>query len=153
MNLRKIIREQISQVFREDDATDGSLFGGALTDIGGQLQKDLDNVGAIITTHQTDMKNMDNQIKADLQLKSKLDAKNPHKKGLEREIPEEQKEYEQRKKQLKDLIDAQAGLSDAQKEIEKQKLDMEKQTKSAGQSQSGADQSTPSVLPSLQSPI
>jgi hypothetical protein len=149
MNIRKIIREELSRLF-EDDAADGSLFGGALTDISSELEKDLANVGIIIKTHQTDMKNMDNQIKSDLQLKSKLNAQDPHKKGLEREIPEKQKDYEVRKKQLKDLEDAQKGMSAAQKEIEKQKLDLEKQS---SQSQSGQADSTPSVLPSLNSPI
>lgn len=152
MNLRKIIREEISRVFQEDDTT-GGLFGDTLNNIGDELQTDLDNVGTIIKTQQLDIQNMDNQIKSDSQLKSKLDANNAHRKGLEREIPERQKDYEVRKKQLKDLKDAQKGLQDAQQDIANQQNDLEKQSQQTGQSSSTNGTQTISVLPSLQSPI
>lgn len=149
MNIRKLIREEIRKVLNEEDGSE-SLFGGAIGNIEAQLQDDLENVTGIINTQQTDLKNKDNEIKADLQLKSKLDAKNPHKMGLEREVPEKQKDYEVRKKQLKNLEDAKKGLITAKAEIEKQKMDMEKSAKSA---KPGAAEEIPSVLPTLQSPI
>lgn len=146
MDIRKIIREEIGKIFEQEE----SMFGNALTDIDAQLQGDLDNVGLIIKTQQQDIKNMDTQIKGDLNTKSKLDAKNPHKKGLEREIPERQKDMVDRKKQLKNLEDAKKGLEAARIEIQKQKLDMEKQAK---QSKPGEQQKPESSLPSLESPI
>lgn len=148
MNIRKIIREEISRIFKEDDMEENPL-DGTIANIETQLQNDLGNISTIINTQNTDIKNKENEIKTDLQLKSKLDAKNPHKKGLEREIPEKQKDFEIRKKQLKDLENAQKGLVAAQKEIEKQKVDMANQAKQS----TSSNQTTPSVLPSLESPI
>lgn len=147
MNIRKIIREEIQRLFHEDDNNTGGMFGSALDSIDTELGTDLTNVKTIIATHQTDIKNMDNEIKVDSQLKSKLDQNNPHRKGLEVEIPQKQKDFEMRKKQLKDLQDTQKGLEDAQTKIEKQQTDMQSQTKSGGK------QATPSVLPSLPSAI
>lgn len=154
MDIRKLIREEVEKILKEQDATGDSLFGGAIGNIETELQKDLTNVGAIISTQQIDMKNRDNEIKANLQLKSKLDAKSPHRKGLERQLPEDQKDFEIRKKQLKDLQNAQVGLTTAQKEIQKQKLDMEKQTAQAASKSTATSKKTiSSVLPTLQSPI
>lgn len=150
MDIRKIIRETVERVFQEQGEGGDSMFGDSLMNIDDQLAKDQENVALIIKTQQIDMKNKDNEIKSDLQLKSKLDAKNPHKKGLEREIPEKQKDYEDRKKQLKDLEDAQKGLEAARKEIQKQKLDMEKQSQT---SKVGEKEAPASNLPSLESPI
>jgi chromosome segregation ATPase len=149
MNIRKVIREQIYKIM-EQEQDDASLFGNTLDNIQTQLQTDLENVGTIIKTQDTDIKNLDNQIKSNLQLKGKLDAQNPHKKGLEREIPEYQKDYEKRKKQLKDLQDAKKGLEDAQAQINKQKMDLEKST---SQNKPGEENSPESSLPSLESPI
>lgn len=149
MNVRKIIQETIARLFEEEGVAD-SMFGDTLTNIDGQLAKDQENVALIVKTQQTDLKNKDNEIKSNLQLKSKLDAKNPHKKGLERELPEMQKDYETRKKQLKDLEDAQKGLEDARKEIQKQQMDLEKQAKT---SKVGEKEKPASNLPSLESPI
>jgi len=149
MNIRKIIREAIYNMFEQEDDMN-ALFGNTLQGIQTQLQNDLENVDKIITTQQTDVKNLDNQIKANLQLKSKLDAQNPHKKGLEREIPENQKDYEKRKKQVKDLEAAKKGLQDAQKEIEKQKAELAKKT---AETKKGAKERPESNLPSLESPI
>lgn len=151
MNLRKIIREEISRIFQEQDAAgDTSVLGGALTGIDTELTTDLDNINNIVKTHTIDLKNKDNQIKANNQLKSKLDAATPQRKGLEREIPEDQKDYEKRKKQLKDLQDAKDGIEKAKSEIEKQKVELQNQTLNT---QTGTKQSNTSVLPSLQSPI
>lgn len=149
MNIRKIIREAIYNMFEQEDDMN-ALFGNTLQGIQTQLQNDLENVDKIITTQQTDVKNLDNQIKANLQLKSKLDAQNPHKKGLEREIPENQKDYEKRKKQVKDLEAAKKGLQDAQKEIERQKAELAKKT---AETKKGAKEGPESNLPSLESPI
>lgn len=149
MNIRKIIREAIYNMFEQEDDMN-ALFGNTLQGIQTQLQNDLENVDKIITTQQTDVKNLDNQIKANLQLKSKLDAQNPHKKGLEREIPETQKDYEKRKKQVKDLENAKKGLQDAQKEIERQKAELAKKT---AETKKGAKEGPESSLPSLESPI
>jgi hypothetical protein len=146
MNIRKIIREQVNKVFEDD-----SLFGDTLDSIQTQLQGDLKNVDNIIQTQNVDMKNMDNQIKANLLLKGKLDAQSPHKKGLEREIPETQKDYIKRQKQLKDLEVAKKGMEDAQTQINKQKIDLQNQT--TQQNKPGAEKETSSVLPSLKSPI
>lgn len=154
MDIRKFIREEVERMLQEQDVADDSLFGGAIGNIEAELEKDLTNVSAIINTQQIDMKNRDNEIKANLQLKSKLDSKNPHRKGLESQLPEDQKDFELRKKQLKDLQNAQLGLTSAQKEIQKNKLEMEKQAKqSTSQSASTGQKTIPSVLPSLQSPI
>lgn len=146
MDIRKLIREEIVRLFEQEE----SMFGTALTDIDTQLQGDLANVDVIVKTQQQDIKNMDTQVKGDLNTKSKLDAKNPHKKGLEREIPERQKEIVDRKKQLKNLEDAKKGLEAARAEIQKQQLDIQKQAKTAT---SGEQQAPESNLPSLESPI
>lgn len=152
MNLRKIIREQISRILEEADVTGiNSVVDDTLGNIGTQLTNDLQNVDSIIKTHQIDLKNKDSQIKTNLQLKSKLDAANPEKKGLERQIPEDQKDLERRRKQLKDLEMAQKGIVDAQSEIEKQRLELQKQT--ATQSNNPGQAQSDSVLPSLESPI
>lgn len=146
MDIRKIIREQVERLINEADANGGGMFDGALGNIDDIITKDLENVETIIKTQQIDIKNKDNEIKTDMQLKSKLDATSPHKKGLEREIPEKQKDYEVRKKQLKDLEDAKKGLETAKKEIDKQKIDLAKQ---AAKNNGGKS----SALPSLESPI
>ena len=146
MDIRKIIREEIQRLFNEVDNT-GGMFSGALKNIGTELGTDLKNVKAIIATHQTDIHNMDNQIKSDSQLKSKLDQNNPHRKGLEREIPEKQKDFQNRKKQLKDLQNAEKGLGDAQSKIEKQQISMKIQDANGGK------KAVQSVLPTLPSAI
>lgn len=154
MNLRKLIREAIGDMFQGDESGTGPLIGDTLTNIQQTLDTDLQNVNSIVQTHTVDMKNKDNEIKANLELKSKLDQNNPHKKGLEREIPEDQKDYENRKKQLKDLQDAVKGMISAKDQIEKQKQELEKQSlKTATQDKSGKKQPIASVLPSLESPI
>ena len=148
MNIRKIIREQIKKVFEDNT---GGMFGGALDGISNQLQTDLDNVGAIIATHQTDIKNKDTEIKADSDLQSKLDQNNPHKIGLTREIPEMKKDLDVRKKQLKDLETAEKGLTDAQTQIAKQQSNSQAQ-----QNNSKADTGKAKIasnLPSLPNPI
>jgi len=150
MNLRKIIKEQISRVFQEEDMGFDSAIGGAIGSIEGELANNMIGINDIIKTQTTDIKNQDNEIKANMQLKSKLDASSPEKKGLEREIPEAQKDYEKRKKQLKDLEDTKKGLEKAQSEIEKQKLELQKQTSNSTKS---TEQGPISNLPSLESPI
>ncbi len=151
MDLRKIIKEEIERILREDDMNaDSSVIDGVLVNIEDQLAQDLENINKIYQTQNLDLKNKDNEIKANLQLKSKLDATSPQKKGLEREIPEDQKDYEKRKKQLKDLELAKKGMESAKSEIEKQKIELEKQN---NQTKSGQKQSPITVLPSLQSPI
>lgn len=151
MNLRKIIREQISRILEDDVTGINSVVDDTLGNIGTQLTNDLQNVDTIIKTHQTDLKNKDNQIKTNLQLKSKLDATNPEKKGLERQIPEDQKDFERRKKQLTDLENAKKGIISAQSEIEKQRIELQKQ--SAAKKNKPGEAPLDSVLPSLQSPI
>lgn len=153
MNLKKIIREQISLVLNENDITGtNSVVDDTINNIGIQLTSDLQNVDTIIKTQQIDLKNKDNQIKANLQLKSKLDAAAPEKKGLERQIPEDQKDLEKRKQQMKDLEDAKKGMQTAQSEIEKQKIELARQAKMQVKTTQNTSK-TPSVLPSLQSPI
>lgn len=152
MNIRKLIREEIKKVIFEDETGMSPILGSTLDDITGQLTGDLTNVGTIISTQKIDLQNKDNEIKTDLQLKSKLDANNPHKKGLDREIPEKQKDYEARKKQLKDLETAQKGMEAAKEKIAKQSLDLEKQSAQSNTSTT-SNNTTPSVLPSLGSLI
>lgn len=147
MDIRKLIREEISKLFEQEET---SMFGTALTDIDSQLQGDLTNVDVILKTQQQDIKNMDAEIKGDLNTKAKLNAQNPHKKGLEREIPERQKDFVNRKKQLKNLEDVKKGLEAARAEIQKQQLDLQKQ---ATASKPGGQKSPESSLPSLESPI
>jgi septal ring factor EnvC (AmiA/AmiB activator) len=150
MNLRKIIREQISRVFQEEDMGINSAIGGTIGNIEDELANNLLGVNDVIGTQTIDLKNKDNEIKSNMQLKSKLDATSPHKKGLEREIPDAQKDYEKRKKQLKDLEDTKKGLEKAQGEIQKQRLELQKQT---SKSSKGTKEAPASVLPSLGSPI
>ena len=55
MNIRKIIREEISRVFREDASDD--ILGGAVNDIGTMLQGDIENINGIIDTQKTNLTN------------------------------------------------------------------------------------------------
>lgn len=171
MNLRKIIREEISRVFKEDTATvtttassgTGPAAGvnpaisGTLGNIEDTLTTDADNVAKMIKTQTVDTKNKDNEIKANILLKTKLDANAPHRKGLEREIPELQKDLAIRQKQLKDLQNTQKGILDAQAELKKQEQDLESQSStgaaSSKSSSSSSSTTVQSVLPSLPSPI
>ena len=148
MNIRKIIQEEISKLFAEQE---DSMFGGVLKNIGDELDTDLSNVDNIVKTNTTDLNNKDNEIKANLLLKSKLDSTSPQKKGLEIEIPASQKDYDQRKKQLQDLENAKKGMEVAKGEITKQKAEIDKQ-KTQQQLKTGKSQIS-SVLPSLPSPI
>lgn len=150
MNIRKIIKEEIARLF-EETQTAGSMATGSenqnamdstLTDISAVLQKDLDNVGAIIQKLETDSKNRKNDIKSKLQIKSKLPADNPDRKGLNVSIPVYQNDDKIRDEQLKNLKDTQIGIKAAQDKINKQKAETESQ-----------GQENTSVLPSLQSPI
>jgi len=156
MNIRKIIREEIARVFKEAETTGsmagsassddtGSMLNGTLTDISGVLQADYDNMDVIIRKLDVDSKNRKNDIKSKLQIKSKLPADNPDRKGLNVSIPAYQSDDKVRDEQLKNLKDTQKGIAAAQDKLNKQQLDMEKQTKQSGK--------TPSVLPSLESPI
>lgn len=156
MNLRKIIRETIGGILKE---ADDNPISGILSNIETELTADLTNLDNIIKTQKVDIQNKDNQIKANLQLKSKLDQTTPQRKGLEVQIPQDQKDWTKRKKQLKDLENAQTGMTDAQKQIEKQKADIEAaqaeqdlQAKKSGSSTSSSSSSS-SVLPSLPSAI
>lgn len=149
MSIRKIIREIISRVM---DEAEQDVVGGALDDIGAQLDADLQNVNDIVKTQQTDIKDFDNRLKAKLQLKGKLSPTTPERKGLEREIPVAQQDYEKRKLQLKDLENARTGIQAAHAEIEKQKQELQKQATITSQV-SGKQNGSGSVLPSLESPI
>lgn len=128
MNLRKIIKEQINRVFQEEDMGINSAIGGTIGNIEDELSANLIGVSDVINTQTIDLKNKDNEIKSHMQLKSKLDSTSPEKKGLEREIPESQKEYEKRKRQLKDLEDTKKGIEKAQSELQKQKIELQKQS-------------------------
>lgn len=155
MNIRKIIREQISRVFKEADASD-SILGGAVNDIGTMLQKDIDNINNIIDTQKTGLKNDKVVYKQDNQKKNAISAKigdvdNPEKKGLEREMPLRNQLNHAKEMQVKDLEDAQKGLVAAQSDLEKKRLEIEKQAKQ--QEKTSGKSTTSSVLPSLESPI
>jgi uncharacterized protein (DUF3084 family) len=145
MFLRKLIREEVYRILSEqDDNPTMDVFANISQQIGG----DIENLSKIITTQSQDVKNADNEFKANSQLKSKLNQGNPQKVGLERELPAKQKDIETRKKQLKDLEKAKKGLEQAQGEIEKQKIELEKMKKT----KSGEEGPT-SILPSHESPI
>jgi hypothetical protein len=155
MNIRKIIREQISRVFKEADASD-SILGGAVSDIGTMLQKDIDNINNIIDTQRTSLRNDKVVYKQDNQKKNAISPKigdidNPEKKGLEREMPLRNQLNHSKEKQVKDLEDAQKGLVAAQSDLEKKRLEIEKQA--AQQEKTSGKSTTPSILPSLESPI
>lgn len=151
MNIRKIIKEEVARVFKEADgdmsSTDGqgSMLNGTLDDISGVLQTDFDSMDAIIQKLDVDSKDRKNDIKSKLQIKSKLPADNPDRKGLNVSIPAYQSDDKVRDEQLKKLKDTQLGIKAAQEKINQQKLDAEKQSIESGK--------TPSVLPSLKSPI
>lgn len=154
MNIRKIIREEISRVFRED-ATD-DILGGAVNDIGTMLQGDIENINGIIDTQKTSLKNDKLVYKQDNQKKGAISPKignvdNPEKKGLERELPLRNQLNTEKEKQIKDLEDAQKGLVTAKVDLDKKQSEIENQSKI--QTQNSGKQQTASVLPSLQSPI
>lgn len=146
MKIRNLIREVISRVIHEEDILGGDI-SGTIKDIGSQLDLDLKNMDNIVKTQKADLNNTDNQIKSKLQLRSKLTATSPERKGLEREVPEAQKGLKIKQQQLKDLENAQKGMSQAKIEIEKQRQEMQKQAISGGKT------TTSNILPSLQSPI
>ena len=149
MDIRKIIKEEISKIFEQD--AQSTLFGDTMSSIEDELSNNLAQVGNIINTQTTDLKDKDSEIKANLQLKSKLNPSNPHRVGLEREIPVTQKLYVDRQKQLKDLQGTQKAMQDAQTKIANQQKELQKQQ--SQQKVSGGNQKPTSVLPSLQSPI
>lgn len=154
MNIRKIIREEISRIFREDAADD--ILGGAVNDIGTMLQADIENINGIIDTQKTNLKNDKLVYKQDNQKKGAISPKignidNPEKKGLERELPLVNQLNMEKEKQIKDLEDAQKGLATAKVDLDKKQAEIEKQSKM--QAQKSGKQQTTSVLPSLQSPI
>jgi hypothetical protein len=158
MNIRKIIREQISQVFKEVDATDAAndILGGTVNDIGAMLQQNIDNMNKIIATQQTTLKNDKAVYKQDSQKKNAISPKigdidNPEKKGLEREMPLRNQLNHAKEVQIKDLEDAAKGIESAKIDLDKKRLEIEKQAKE--QSKASGKSSTQSVLPSLQSPI
>ena len=157
MKIRNLIREIISRVIHEEDALDGGITG-TIDNIGSQLDIDMQNVDKIINAQKGDLNNTDNQIKSKLQLKTKLTPTSPERKGLEREVPEAQKALRIKQQQLKDLEDAQKGMTQAKTELEKQRQEMEKQsqinaTLAAKQGVKPSGSSSSSVLPSLSSPI
>lgn len=145
MKLRKIIREQISTILNEaEHSSTEDIFAG----IGQQIANDIENINKIITTQNQDMKNADNEYKANYQLKSKLNADNPQKAGLERELPVKQKDIVKRKQQLKDLQDAQKGLQQAQDELDKKQKELDQM-----KAQKNGEEAPESSLPSHESPI
>ncbi len=155
MNIRKIIREQISRVFQEEDASN-DILGGAVADIGTMLQKDIENINGIIDTQETGLKNDKIVYKQDNQKKNAISPKigdidNPEKKGLERAMPLKNQLNQAKEQQIRDLKDAQKGLNVAKTDLEKKQLEIEKQAQQ--QAKSTGKTSSPSVLPSLQSPI
>ena len=154
MNIRKIIREEISRVFREDASDD--ILGGAVNDIGTMLQGDIENINGIIDTQKTNLTNDKLVYKQDNQKKGALSPKigsidNPEKKGLEREMPLRNQLNMEKERQIKDLENAQKGLATAKVDLDKKQAEIEKQSKI--QAQKSGKQQTTSVLPSLQSPI
>lgn len=159
MNIRKIIREQISNVFKEADTSGdaaNSILGGTVDDIGAMLQQDIDNMKKIIDTQKTSLKNDQNTYKQDSQKKNTISAKignidNPEKKGLEREMPLRNQLNHAKEVQIKDLEDAAKGIESAKADLDKKRIEIEKQAKE--QEKTTGKSSTPSVLPSLQSPI
>lgn len=159
MDIRKIIREEISRMFQEEDATlntGNDVLGGAMNDIGAMLQKDIDNIAGIVNTQTTSLKNDQAVYKQDNQKKNTIsnkigDIDNPEKKGLEREMPLRNQLNIAKDKQLKDLVAAQKGLVAAQSDLQKKQAEIEKQAQQ--QAKATGKTSTPSILPSLQSPI
>lgn len=149
MKIRKLINEIIEKLLEETD-----VLNGALNNIGTQLDSDLQYVDDIVKTQQIDISDTDNRLKAKLQLKSKLNPSSAERKGLEREIPEAQKDYEKRKIQLKNLEATKQGMMNAQAELEKQRERIKKQNSINSKiTNKQQNQSTGSVLPSLKSPI
>jgi len=159
MNIRKIIREEISRIFQEEDSVlnaGNDVLGGTVNDIGTMLQKDIDNIAGIVNTQTTSLKNDQAVYKQDNQKKNTIsnkigDIDNPEKKGLEREMPLRNQLNIAKDKQLKDLMAAQKGLMTAQSDLKKKQDEIEKQAQQ--QAKKTGKTSTPSILPSLQSPI
>lgn len=90
-----------------------------------------------------DLKDSESEYKAKEQMKGKLTANNPDRKGLERELPELKKQIEKKKTDVQDLENSKGEL---------EKLNIEKDKLKASQSISAVEK-TPSVLPSLNSGI
>jgi len=156
MNLRKIIREQISRVFQEEDATGAdNAIGGTITDIGAMIQKDVENMSKIIDTQKTSLKNDKEIFKQDSQKKNALspkigDVDNAEKKGLERSLPLKAQLNQSKEKQIKDLEDAQNAMQIAKRDLDKKAIDIEKQAELSGKGEKTASTSS---LPSLPSAI
>lgn len=141
-SLRKIIRGHIQGLF---EAIDGGILDDAMANLQKQISSNIENLDAIKKTMDQDIKNKENELKGNKQLKSQLPAQNADRQGLEREIPAKQKEIDKQKKQIKDIDKAKKDFEKAQAELEKQQIQIAQKAKEEG--------GTQEILPSLQSPI
>jgi DNA repair exonuclease SbcCD ATPase subunit len=149
VKIRRIIKEIVAKTIFEQDVL-GQDITNTINDISTQLSSDLENIDAIVKNQKIDLTNSNSEIKSKNQLKNKLSANSPEKKGLEREVPEAEKNLKNKEKQLKDLEKAKQGIIKAKSEIEKQRQEIEKQAKL---SKNVDTKNISSVLPPLQSPI
>lgn len=141
--IRHIIRKELASLF---EAVDGGVLDDAMGDIQAQIVANIENLENIKKTNDQDIKNKENELKGQKQLKGQLPAQNPDRQGLEREIPAKQKEIDKQKKQVKDIEKAQTDFEKAQEELQKQQLKL-------AQADKGEEKGSESTLKSLESPI
>ena len=155
--LRKIIRETISNLLEVESAFDGSKE--ISQNIDKELGDDLNFIQTSVKKQTQDVKNADNKIKADTRVKNQLPNDAPERKGLEVELPLKTKELANKKAQIGDLKKSEDNLTAAKKKIEDQQKAIEKQNLVLKAQQRGttsttsSSQQTSGVLPSLPSAI
>lgn len=133
MNIRNIIKKSILTYLLEQEEVPG----------GETEQNFILKLDDIKKRLDTDVKDSESEYKAKEQMKGKLTANNPDRKGLERELPELKKQLEKKKSDVQDLENSKSEL---------EKLNIEKEKLQATQSVSAAEKNS-SILPSLNSGI
>lgn len=157
MNLRRLIREEISRVFKEVD-TPNDAIGGTIQNVGDMMQQDIEKMADVIKTQQTSLKNDQAEYKQDMQKKNALsprigDVDNAEKKGLERSLPLKAQLNKEKEKQIKDLENTQKAMQTAKNDLDKKNAELVQQAKEAEKTGKSDKNTVSSVLPSLPNPI
>ncbi len=142
-DLRLIIREQLSQLF---EAMDGGVLDDAMGELQTQISSNIENLENIKKSTDQDIKNKENEVKGQKQLKGQLPSQNPDRQGLEREIPAKEKEIDKQKKDAEKILKAKTDFEKAKQELQKQQLKL-------AQTDKGEEKSAESTLKPLSSPI
>lgn len=140
--IRNIIREQLENLFEQ---MDGGILDGAMADLQDQITSNIENLESLEKSTDQDIKNSENELKGQKQLKGQLPTQNPERQGLERQIPATEKELEKKRKGVDSIKKAQEDFKKAQQELQKQQA----QIKQSSSKEDGNSE----ILPSLESPI